>query len=617
MITAIIVIKIFLSYCTLLAISFLLGKALEKINLKDGNNSMSIFEIFFYGYLILVSLYAIFITKGHSILLPIPLLLVISRFVTPRASALNERNSYRNAIYLLSAGFVVFIFYYGQAFISLDPDIMRLPGGDFSFYARLGEFIQFKGVETYKIDYYNSGLQALPYHFIDIWTIGLISQFSGLHEYYSLVLVTYPLLASIFILGVYQLFKNYFQNSFVVGVVSVFVLLFSGIGWLYPKFIITADIHDYAPAYHGKLNFIACVVVYAILLLLKNEFERLFVIAAAFVLASFTLTPALGVFCGFVILYALLGNKISFKRLLIPAFAGLGVILYFIYFYKNSMEERIVSSVSTSDFIIRGSKMFISGILEYSILIPVLVCVAFLIKVSPPDRRQALIFLLLFPVAGLIGWCLLWPVDNEARQFYHNFFTVSASVITGFALLWLLLYSHRKVLVWTGSIAFLLLITKSLRFDYHVESVNKKDINLTKNFILKNGPGAFANYRDSSEFNSYYTLFTKVYQPLPWICLLLPHYQNYSLNTFDLIKKCENLGDYKEQAMAELKSSSYSQYISKKNGISQDPLGFSKEYNLKYFTLSPLVKQPYRWWRASDSVVLSNGWKLYYIGSHE
>ena len=81
MITSTIIIKAIFSAIGLLALSILTGKLLERLGNAKQKKSAGLFEPLITGLLMIVSLYAIVITGGRTILLPIVLLIIVAGYL--------------------------------------------------------------------------------------------------------------------------------------------------------------------------------------------------------------------------------------------------------------------------------------------------------------------------------------------------------------------------------------------------------------------------------------------------------------------------------------------------------------------------------------------------------
>jgi hypothetical protein len=162
-----------------------------------------------------------------------------------------------------------------------------------------------------------------------------------------------------------------------------------------------------------------------------------------------------------------------------------------------------------------------------------------------------------------------------------------------------------------AALLIVFLLYKNHRYDFHVQELPKEDLSKTEAFIKKNGTGTFANLRDPSEFNSYYSLFTRVFQPLPWLGYLIPRYQNYSLNTPELAKAAEGFTIYREQALKELKHSPYYLYSSGGKKGERTMENFLEDKNISYLVVSAASRVMPENIAIVDSIYLTDGSRIY------
>lgn len=614
MITSAIIINAVLSAIGLLAFSLLTGKLLERLGGAEKKNGSSIFEPLITGLLMIVSLYAIVITGGRTIMLPIVLLIILAGFLKNEKQRVDtEESSVQTIFLLMGTALVLYGSFFSQAFMGAPEGTVRFPSGDYAFYARLAEFLNVKGAETYQIDFEAANPAVQPYHYMDIWGTALVSRFSGLNENFALVLVVLPVFAVVFTLGAFELYTRIFKTGLILFFVALVSLLLSGIGLLYPSFLFTADVHDYGMANYAKTLFPGSLIIYS-LILFRDDRKNTFLFSAIIACLSFiTLAPSMAIMVALIILYWLIRRTTDLYKLWPAILAGLLSLVYFYWFYHGSAEERVVTKLATKDWLLASVKMMISSGMEYLILLPVLIIILLFLRRATVKDRAMLILLFIFPIAGLLGWALLWPVDNESQQFFHLVFSICAALLTGIAVIWCFRQPNWVVYGFPATLLLAFMLYKNHRYDFHVQELPKDDLSKTESFIRKNGIGQFANLRDPSEFNSYYTLFTRVFQPLPWLGYFVPRYQNYSLNTPELAIKAEGFTIYREQALKELKHSPYYLYCMAGNQDQRTVEGFLKEKNISYLVVSAASKTGPGKIPITDSISLTDGTKIFRV----
>jgi hypothetical protein len=80
---------------------------------------------------------------------------------------------------------------------------MNYFGGDNSFYAQAGEWLNLCGQENVTLDPLRfANITKEPYHYGDIWGIALLQKITGLHPLMVTNFILYPACISIFVFGI-------------------------------------------------------------------------------------------------------------------------------------------------------------------------------------------------------------------------------------------------------------------------------------------------------------------------------------------------------------------------------------------------------------------------------
>lgn len=144
--------------------------------------------------------------------------------------------------------------------------------------------------------------------------------------------------------------------------------------------------------------------------------------------------------------------------------------------------------------------------------------------------------------------------------------------------------------------------------------VKKTDYMAFQKFTSGESNPVFVNHKSISEYNTFFSRNTRVYQPLSFANYLFTRYDNVSLDVLTI--EPDSSGHYFEIEKSNLSSTPFSKYAELNNnkGRAIDSLyvGFGKSNNVSYLTVSPVAQIPVCLELLSiDSLSLSDGWKIY------
>jgi hypothetical protein len=177
------------------------GFALQRLLGRRGLQLIC-FENALSGLLLLVSGFAIWRSRGLTVLLPVPFL-VAGMLLRRRNPETKVRGEWIAGLIGLSG----FLSFYAQAFSS-DGQWLKYPSGDLSYYARLADHLLFSGQENRLVDLATPAFSvAQPYHWGDVWSLAMLSKLCNIRALYALPLVLYPLLAALLSMGLYRLLR--------------------------------------------------------------------------------------------------------------------------------------------------------------------------------------------------------------------------------------------------------------------------------------------------------------------------------------------------------------------------------------------------------------------------
>jgi hypothetical protein len=269
------ILKALLYYIILISISLFLGFLLERVALKKEvlnirKNGISLFWRLFTGTLLLISLYAIFVTKGQTIFFICPILIFFLVRQKLSTTAVADR---QQLFFFICSAALNFLFYW-WALESFTADKVTFVSGDFNIYFRTAQYFNEFGIENASLDPIYRARFANPYHYGDIWMYALVSRFVSINP--SVVyLISFAQFSVIFINGMYQyiqnLFEPYLANKKHYLNILLFAGLFAGLNAFFPKFILpSADPYTLSVMNWSKVLLPSYVLI-ALLILIQNK----------------------------------------------------------------------------------------------------------------------------------------------------------------------------------------------------------------------------------------------------------------------------------------------------------------------------------------------------------
>lgn len=615
MLTVSVAIRSLLTGILLLGFFYIIGQFILRLTANSKNTiAHSFFESVTIGLLTVISCYAIVITGGKTLLLPVPFVLVALLLTEKTKNDKVVLIANKTFLWFGILSFILFFIYYLQAHISLDSKSFRFASSDHSYYARLASTINTYSIESPKL--YFPGIDNYrpePYHYIDIWTTAFISKVTGLNSHYSLSIVMYPVFAAIFSIGMFEAAVKRYGNSLTVQLISLFTVFFSGIGIFFPKFLLSAEIYDYAPIIYTKALFPGIIILLALGYYSIRSFNKLFIISIGGALLFITIAPSFALVLFPLFVYRLFIKKDKLYTYWPSVAALLFSFIYVSYLYKNGSGQVSIINETIISFLRRLAAIFLGGGLQFLMWTPVLLLLITSRKKVVTDNFISGFSLLIFlSLAGLFAWSVFWPFTIEAVQFFSIVFLPVSAILTGEVLLAVTAHSNRITLF----LVFVLsgyLISKSINYNFHVQSVSRKDVQELQAFT-NNFSGRFANYKTPGDFKNIFELHTMIFPPMPWINYYNEQYENYSLNSMEILRDSTTLEG--NAGKMYIRQSPYYQFTKKIKNDSTDDMkkAFLKNYNITYLMVSPKSQlEPDLYSLVADSLVLSDGWMVYKI----
>jgi hypothetical protein len=591
-------------------------------------SEQSVFWSLFTGFLLTISIYATVITGFQTILLPIPLLLFF--FIRSRAFysyVINAHNLkeakpfYRKNIFLFGiitalAYWCYFIF----GFVSFANALVSFFGGDTEFYGRAAHYLNYGGKENISLDYLKlTNTQTEPYHYGDLWLTAFISRIFQINSVIVVPTITYPVFATIFIVALTEYCIKIFDVNFKKAFLFVIILaaFISGFKFIYPKFILNADVVSLALLEYPKTFLPACILMSMLISLRFIGLKQLTITGCIGVLLFINIAPAIiiAIFSISLVFY-FIHKRQKLPDFIISFLVVLVTISFFLLFY--SMDKSGIS-ISRAGFNFKtAANIFFGGLLQYFSLIPFLVL--FVVSFLPfrsffkkAYTAYDIIFLFLISLTGLLTYSLLYSSTPEAVQFFTNVFIPAGAI----AVCLILLHVLAQKLLYPKLISIGLFITiVILNFHRSGDSteVHTSDLKKIKDFLGRHTANGFVNFRSAHEFKTFFEKNTIVFQPLTFLSYLNTPYINVSFNIREARTDPGFLYSNFEKDI--IKQSPFALYQKKNGGLSagENINKFIWENKFQFISVSPFAAIPPALNNfIKDSVFLTGGWKVYYV----
>jgi hypothetical protein len=619
-----------LSIAVFTAVGWILFKIFRKtIPLSLQGISWSLF----FGLLFSVSAYAVIRTSFHTMLLPVPLLVIVAVYfldndfiqrMRTAATGYADRRFFMIVVLLALFCWILNVLPY----ISFHEGVLRYAGGDPGFYARASEFLNWFGTESPNIDYVNPGkLGIAPYHFGDLWLNALLSGAGLINETVTLTLVSYPLMEVVFSLGVFCFLV---QSGIVSKIDSKLILLIgcvclvSGLKVFFPSFIIHSDVFSISPYYYPKTLIPASGLAFLLTMTTGKQWNPFFIITIVVSICFINVAPALFAGASVFALFLLFSRQAKLKAFapailmaLLSAFA-----IFFVYKFLSNKHQAADSlttthfSFSRADFKTSIHILF-GGLFQFFVLLPfAAILLFFRKKIVSRIRTMNLftpIYAALIPVAGLVCWALLFKTVADGVQFFSNVF-IPFCTIFGIAACAFVL--SRTTSRWQKILVAVIIVAACfqniVQYYGYFRDIDQNEFYAAKKFTQEKN-GYFVNYNSSISSDNLFGKNTVSFPPLPVLQYFVNRYVNISLNTPYLMNSTDTLLQQWEKPM--LESAPYSYYFFHHTGMPDSVIlhNFIKEKNIAFLTVpvgasvpGPLQNM------VKDSLVLSKEqWKIY------
>lgn len=444
------------------------------------------------------------------------------------------------------------------------------PGNDFAFYSRLSKFLVDTGYESGNIDYFYPFLhKKIPYHYIEHWFTGGVSDLSGLANGHIYSLLYIPLLLLILYFGFLSLFDKVRIKSWIAIVFAFIAFFVSGFAFIYPNQIdfFHVFIHD-MPIF----TFIKLLPVYLLFLCVLFELEAknyLFAtcIAVFSGLVYSTTLPAsicIGLFLWILSIMRALKRQTGIKILLhfgmlaAVAFLAFGLFYYQPHLINNDANFEVFSIINIKDYLQTSINIIIK--IPFAILIVLSPYLVFAISHKKWDsvsiknhlyEFSPFYIFIIFSVVSVIPYAGLHTMPN-AHQLYRSMYFVSGNI----AAIWILAYGLKSPRVNAQIISCLFLIVNVCIHFYYIPISETKTLTEKKfveyQEIFPNNGIRFLYFRDEPNNSSYYKTATHVFLPAAFMQLYLNPVEITCANPQTILD--EKVVDYLPVMLAHIRS---------------------------------------------------------------
>jgi hypothetical protein len=570
-------IKSFFSACVGLIVFYALGDLIYRAFHKKPfpNAALKLFWNCFIGMLLAISVYAIAISAGKTILLIVPVFIF---FLVKYLHGYQTKSYSDNLKRVLVFSLFSLVVYYGfflQGFFTKDPAAIKFPGGAHLYYARLAEFFNATGREIPTPEYFFYDTHSLsPYHYADIWLCALISKFSLLPAEFIQVLVIYPILSCLSVVGVAGIVMEETKKKIDISYIIVTLgLFYTGFRFLLPAIPDFQTANLPSELNYSKTLIVVPFILSAIIVVNQKNHIAFSIISALAAISFINVFPAFALSAIIFLLVEKLKGNITRTLWIISSLivALSAVYLFSFYFIAQTGSESKTSNIIQISGVAGAMKfIFEGGVLNLIPLAPFVFLMFYLyrrIKFKVVLKYSAISWCCLLLICGLLISAFT-QATVESFQFYYNvlvpIISISITVVLFSA------FQLRSNLL--RSIVIILVISLSIQnrtFSFSVFYTDKKEFNQLKSFIGNETKKVFVTYAQPESFADIYQKNTRLFYPFLELNYLYTPYINESLNTAYMLR--DSTRHYTQNDKFVLRgSSSFENYVSANKKSSQD-----------------------------------------------
>jgi hypothetical protein len=476
---------------------YLIGKIILSFFNFNISGIFRLFSLYVVGLIAIILFHSIVKTKFITInsgLIPILFLILYLKRHKLTKPKFNF-NNVKNEIFITILIFVPIYLYQSCYFFDFLNGTFKPLHTDHYLYADYTNSLKLLGVESINTDlnYYLNAKQPTPYHYSELWLTSFFSSIFKISTVKAYFLITIPVCASIFSVGIFSLMDKSFVTFCQKYIFSITAIFVSGVYFtFYNDFEITkysyqAD-NNIISLFNQKLCVIYIFILFSTMLFIQKKRDLGFISLSIVPILSVSFAPSIigGVLLWYFFNVLVRKEKISSNNrlgLLVTIFVALFIFSFYQKF-KGSYSPNLLKEASyLNDILSNNIKLSdIKIIVAYNIYrflrpfifyLPYLYFIWIFIKVN---SQISLLFLFIL-ISGVFSSVILFGI-TEAHQFASNSYIIfNIIVIFGMSLYWcnFKLYRFKPWLVVSMFFAFVCINFISTSENKKLPSIIKDD----------------------------------------------------------------------------------------------------------------------------------------------
>lgn len=544
-----------LGIISLVVLFYTIGRLFNSM-LNKGKVHWGWLPTYFYllsGMLLSICAFAMFKTKGVTILALVPFLLIFLTKGLYQKFVFQEVNGFQKKaepFLFLFLSISLAYFYYLQGF-AVNGDTIYFIWGDQEYYTRVAENISNLGIENMRVEYLNpQRFTVEPFHYADLWSIALAYHISFLKPIFGAVLVSAPFLMGLSALGITSLIQYFIIKD---GKTKVLYLL-AGVGlvggfiMLFPAFVFPGTVDVYARSYANYIKLLWWASILPLFFIVVMNKTDILLVYLVFIvgLGYINVMPTLAIGTYLWLLFIFYKRKELNKNIRVMVVVAITAILFVYALYsfypslstlKRPLTGKAVFSISSIlNNLGTSINIFIGGFLQLFVYLPplILLLVHFYIekiKLISSSIINTVVYAIVVMISSLLVWAILFTTTMEAIQFFYNVFVVIAGLLSAFIYLFVFVNSKKPVLKVFSILLLAFSMIANVKYDINVSSIQKQERDALFTFVEKSNVPSFAHYRDIKDYTAdFFSSGTLTAMPYSILSYKIKGYENFSLN---------------------------------------------------------------------------------------
>ena len=474
--------------------SYIIGKFLfnwEESSLSV-NKSFSFFLNTLSGLTFIISAYSIVVCKGLTVNVFsfLGLIILLIRNKHPKFSF--KGFDKKELISVLCLNFFVVILY-GFYLVEREINI------DLSYYGKISYYIAHRGVENY-FHFFNDkkpefvGLTA--YHYYEFWLAGIINVVTGKLAMIALRYLSYPILITVVVYGIYSIISFFITGSRVILLVFIIVLCFlpthKFINLPNTAWTMYADLrhNNFITYYLFTLPIFVCIIL--------NNYRNFFPFSLLLISTSITIIPPFAAGLSLFLVFKWMNKSLNKQLAYEIVYVLLSILFMFLFYKTGGTHVNILVNVPLSEVLKKtlGIWKAVVSVMFFTILPVLFVCITgWLVRsklitegILKSNVTDLLVFVFAVAFSGVVLYQSVFSLINSYQLSYYGY------AITGLlsvVLFTLILYKYSP-LNWFPYTCILLILC-SLFFSRSFFDFRNDPSLADRNFRLQGASYSFKN----------------------------------------------------------------------------------------------------------------------------